>query len=122
MSGKGKNESMRAVVVAGNGRGLVGVGEGKDANAGGAVKKAFQNAVKNFDYVERFEGRTIATTVKGKFSSSTVTMRPRPPGFGLRAPPSIHALARSAGIADLSASIEGSTNETNVLKCAMGML
>ena len=37
-------------------------------------------------------------------------------------PPSIHALARSAGIADLSASIEGSTNETNVLKCAMGML
>ena len=72
---------MRRREVRGSGEvGLVGVGEGKDANAGGAVKKAFQNAVKNFDYVERFEGRTIATTVKGKFSSSTVTMRPRPPG------------------------------------------
>lgn len=80
MTGKGKNSRMRALVVAGNGRGLVGVGEGKDLNAGKAGRKAFQEAVKNLDYVERYEGRTIAAETHIKFGATQVTLRPRPPG------------------------------------------
>lgn len=80
MTGKGKIPKMTALVVAGNGRGLVGYGEGKDTNAGKASRKAFHDAVKNFDYVERYEGRTIPAEIRGKWGGTTVTLRPRPAG------------------------------------------
>lgn len=80
MTGKGKNARMQALVVAGNGRGLVGIGEGKDENAGKAANKAFHAAVKNMDYVERFNGHTIPAEVRGKWSSTEVMLRPRPQG------------------------------------------
>jgi small subunit ribosomal protein S5 len=112
MTGKGKLSRMSSLVVTGNGRGLVGYGEGKDDNAGTASKKAFHQAVKRMDYVERYDDRTIPAEMKGKWGGTTVTLRPRPAGFGLRVPPSIHVIARSCGITDLSASILGSTTSS----------
>lgn len=44
------------------------------------------------------------------------------PGFGLRVPPAVHAIARSSGITDLSASITGSTNPINVCKAVLSAL
>ncbi|KDN40433.1 hypothetical protein K437DRAFT_275720 [Tilletiaria anomala UBC 951] len=122
MTTKGKVASMYALVVAGNGRGLVGYGEGKDTNAGKAARKAFHEAVKRMDYVKRLEGRTIHTESTSKWGSSHVTIRPRPAGFGLRVPPVIHSLARAAGLSDLSASIQGSSNPLNVIKAACQIL
>ncbi|PWN90091.1 hypothetical protein FA10DRAFT_229688 [Acaromyces ingoldii] len=122
MTGKGKQPKMASLVVAGNGRGLVGYGEGKDLNAGKASRKAFHEAVKTLDYVERYDGRTIPAEVRGKWGATTVTLRPRPAGFGLQVPPSIHAIARSCGISDLSASILGSTNPYNVVKATLQLL
>lgn len=80
MTGKGKNARMQALVVAGNGKGLVGYGEGKDENAGKAASKAFHAAVKSMDYVERYNGHTIPAEVSGKWSATTVRLRPRPQG------------------------------------------
>ncbi|MCO5615143.1 hypothetical protein L7F22_069432 [Adiantum nelumboides] len=80
MTGKGKQPKMASLVVAGNGRGLVGYGEGKDLNAGKASRKAFHEAVKTLDYVERYDGRTIPAEVRGKWGATTVTLRPRPAG------------------------------------------
>jgi len=122
MRTKGKLASMYALVVAGNGRGLVGFGEGKDDNAGKAARKAFNEAVKNLGYVKRWEARTIEGEAKGKWSATEVVLRPRPTGFGLRVPPVIHAIARSAGLSDLSASIRGSSNPVNVVKATIGLL
>ncbi|UZJ51183.1 hypothetical protein CBS101457_000503 [Exobasidium rhododendri] len=122
MTGKGKLSRMSSLVVTGNGRGLVGYGEGKDDNAGTASKKAFHQAVKGMDYVERYDDRTIPAEIKGKWGGTTVYLRPRPAGFGLRVPPAIHAIARSCGITDLSASILGSTNPHNVVKATLQML
>ncbi|KAK0556245.1 28S ribosomal protein S5, mitochondrial [Tilletia horrida] len=122
MRTKGKLASMYALVVAGNGRGLVGFGEGKDDNAGKAARKAFNEAVKNLGYVKRWEGRTLEGETSGKWSATEVVLRPRPTGFGLRVPPVIHAIARSAGISDLSASIRGSSNPLNVVKATIGLL
>ncbi|KAK0523142.1 28S ribosomal protein S5, mitochondrial [Tilletia horrida] len=122
MRTKGKLASMYALVVAGNGRGLVGFGEGKDDNAGKAARKAFNEAVKNLGYVKRWEGRTLEGEASGKWSATEVVLRPRPTGFGLRVPPVIHAIARSAGISDLSASIRGSSNPLNVVKATIGLL
>ncbi|KAK0544096.1 28S ribosomal protein S5, mitochondrial [Tilletia horrida] len=122
MRTKGKLASMYALVVAGNGNGLVGYGEGKDDNAGKAARKAFNEAVKSLGYVTRWEGRTLEGEARGKWSASEVVLRPRPTGFGLRVPPVIHAIARSAGLSDLSASIRGSSNPVNVVKATIGLL
>ncbi|SPC62323.1 related to MRPS5 - mitochondrial ribosomal protein, small subunit [Ustilago sp. UG-2017b] len=126
MTTKGKDASMYALVIAGNGNGLVGYGEGKDTNASKAGRKAFHEAVKNLDSVGIHKGsdgsRTIETQVEAKWGASRVVMRPRPAGFGLRVPPVIHAICRSVGITDLSASIYGSTNPVNVVKAALQIL
>lgn len=126
MTTKGKDASMYALVIAGNGNGLVGYGEGKDSNASKAGRKAFHEAVKNLDSVGIHKGsdgsRTIETQVEAKWGASRVVMRPRPAGFGLRVPPVIHAICRSVGITDLSASIYGSTNPVNVVKAALQIL
>ncbi|EST05632.2 Ribosomal protein S5, N-terminal [Kalmanozyma brasiliensis GHG001] len=126
MTTKGKDASMYALVIAGNGNGLVGYGEGKDTNASKAGRKAFHEAVKGLDSVSIHKGsdgsRTIETQVEAKWGASTVVMRPRPAGFGLRVPPVIHAICRSVGITDLSASIYGSSNPVNVVKAALQIL
>jgi small subunit ribosomal protein S5 len=121
-TGKGRFARMAAVVVTGNGRGMVGYGEGKDVNAAAGVRKAFHAAVKTMDFVERHNGHTIPAEVSGKWSATKVFLRPRPPGFGLHVPPVIHAIARCAGITDLSASIIGSTNPLNVAKATLSIL
>ncbi|PWN38774.1 hypothetical protein IE81DRAFT_295826 [Ceraceosorus guamensis] len=121
-TGKGKIPKMRALVLAGNGRGLIGVGTAKDEIANMAVDKAFKNAVTNMDYIDRFEGRTVHATMEAKWGATRVTLRPRPPGFGLRVPPAVHAFARCVGISDLSASIEGSTNRHATVYALLNVL
>lgn len=80
MTGKGKIPSMSVLIVVGNGRGLVGFGEGKDSTLSKAVDKAFVQAVKSLDYVRRFQDRTVSGTMRSNFGSTKIEMRPRPPG------------------------------------------
>jgi hypothetical protein len=80
MKSKGKMPSMYSLVVVGNGEGLVGVGEGKDETANKAVSKAFNQAVRSMDYVERYEDRTVWGTMESNFGSCKIQMRSRPPG------------------------------------------
>jgi small subunit ribosomal protein S5 len=80
MKSKGKMPSMYSLVVVGNGKGLVGVGEGKDDTANKAVQKAFNQAVRSMDYVERYEDRTVSGTMKSNFGTCKIEMRSRPPG------------------------------------------
>lgn len=122
MKSKGKMPSMYSLVVVGNGKGLVGVGEGKDDTANKAVSKAFNQAVRSMDYVERYEDRTVWGAMEGNFGSCKIQMRSRPPGFGLRVNHYIHQVAKAAGISDLSAKVYGSLNGTRVIKLAIQML
>lgn len=80
MKSKGKMPSMYSLVVVGNGKGLVGVGEGKDETANKAVSKAFNQAVRSMDYVERYDERTVWGTMENNFGSCKIQMRSRPPG------------------------------------------
>ncbi|GAA5855367.1 hypothetical protein JCM8547_009052 [Rhodosporidiobolus lusitaniae] len=122
MKSKGKMPSMYALTVVGNGKGLVGVGEGKDETAQKAVQKAFNQAVRSMDYVERYEDRTVWGTMRSNFGTCKIEMRSRPPGFGLRVNPYVHQVAKAAGISDLSAKVYGSRNPTRVIKLAIQML
>ncbi|KAM0787457.1 hypothetical protein ACM66B_003535 [Microbotryomycetes sp. NB124-2] len=122
MKTKGKTPSMYSLVVVGNGNGLVGVGEGKDDAANKAVSKAFTQAVRSMDYVDRYDERTVWGTMESNFGTCKIQMRSRPPGFGLRVNPHIHQVAKAAGITDLSAKVYGSRNPTRVIKLATAML
>lgn len=86
MKSKGKMPAMYSLVVVGNGEGLVGLGEGKDDTANKAVSKAFNQAVRSMDYVERYEDRTVWGTMESNFGSCKIQMRSRPPGASLLPP------------------------------------
>ncbi|ORZ31163.1 ribosomal protein S5, C-terminal domain-domain-containing protein [Catenaria anguillulae PL171] len=112
----GKVVSMSALVVVGDGNGSVGYGEGKDAEAPRAVRKATAAAIKNMIAVDRYDERTVLHDLDCKFKSTHIVMRAAPPGFGIRTNPNVHEVCRCAGISDLSAKVMGSRNPINVVK------
>ncbi|RDB30661.1 putative 37S ribosomal protein S5, mitochondrial [Hypsizygus marmoreus] len=121
-TGKGKIHRQFVLMVVGNGDGLVGYGQGKDDDASRAEAKAYAQAVRNMDWVERFEKRTIWTEMDTKLGATQLIMRPRPVGFGLRCNPNLHQVLKAAGIKDVSAKVWGSRNPINVIKAAFRML
>ncbi|KAI0716711.1 hypothetical protein C8Q76DRAFT_725299 [Earliella scabrosa] len=121
-TGKGKIERFSMLIVVGNGKGLVGLGEGKGMDYQAALNKAFPQAVRNMDYVERFEDRTLWTEMEDKFGSTRIILRPRPVGFGLACNPIIHEVFKVAGIKDASAKVWGSRNPYQVMKAVVRML
>ncbi|KAH7923442.1 ribosomal protein S5 domain 2-like protein [Leucogyrophana mollusca] len=121
-TGKGKIHRMYALVVVGNGDGLVGYGEGKDEEVPRATEKAFAQAVRNMDYVERFEKRTLWTEMDSKLGATRIILRPRPVGFGLHCNPNVHQVLKAAGIKDASAKVWGSRNPLSVIKALFRML
>ncbi|KZV95849.1 ribosomal protein S5 domain 2-like protein [Exidia glandulosa HHB12029] len=122
-TGKGKINNNYTLVVVGNGNGLVGIGEGKDMESFmRSREKAIADAVRNMDYVERFEDRTIWTEIDDKLGATRIILRPRPVGFGLACNPYIHQILKAAGIKDISAKVWGSRNPLNVIKTVTRML
>ncbi|KAG5650002.1 hypothetical protein H0H81_001120 [Sphagnurus paluster] len=121
-TGKGKIHRQFVLMVVGNGDGMVGLGQGKDDDASRAEAKAYAQAVRNMDWVERFEKRTIWTDMETKLGATQLIMRPRPVGFGLRCNPNLHQVLKAAGIKDISAKVWGSRNPINVIKAAFRML
>jgi small subunit ribosomal protein S5 len=121
-TGKGKVHRRGVLVVVGNGDGLVGYGEAKHDDGSRATNRAFAMAVRNMDYVDRFEGRTIWTEMSSKLGATRIILRPRPVGFGLHCNPNIHQVLKAAGIKDVSAKVWGSRNPLNVIKLLFRML
>ena len=121
-TGKGKIHRIYSLVIVGNGDGLVGYGEGKDEDSSRAEAKAFSEAVRSMDWVERFEKRTVWTEMETKLGATRLILRPRPVGFGLRCNPYLHQVLKAAGIKDISAKVWGSRNPLNVIKAAFRML
>lgn len=121
-TGKGKIRRISFMVLVGDGNGLVGYGEGKHANSATAIRAVRIAAVKNMDWVERFEKRTIWTEMSTKLGSTHLILRPRPVGFGLRCNPHLHRILRAAGFKDISAKVWGSRNKLNVIKAAFRLL
>ena len=113
---KGKIRRISYMVLMGDGNGLVGYGLGKHSNGRVALRAAQLSAIKNMDWVERFEKRTIWTEMETKYGATRLILRPRPVGFGLRCNPYVHQILRAAGLKDISAKVWGSRNKLNVIK------
>ena len=121
-TGKGKVGSQYILMVVGNGKGLVGFGEGKHERAQLALEQAFNEACKNMDYVDMFEGRTLWHSLSTKLGSTQILMRPRPLGFGLRCGPFMHQVCKAAGIKDVSGKVWGSRNGMQIVKATCRVL
>ncbi|KAI4126352.1 MAG: hypothetical protein LQ338_003788 [Usnochroma carphineum] len=118
----GKIQSMYTLTVAGNGKGLVGIGEGKSAEMEEAKAQARNAAIRNMQPIPMYEGRTIFGDVKGKVSATVVDLMTRPPGFGVRCQSLIFEICRCAGIQDLAARVPRSRNHMNTVKATVQAL
>lgn len=117
----GKKMGFRAVVVVGNGNGLVGMGIGKANEVASAIRKAVEDGKKNLIKVPLYGG-TIPHDTEGKFSASKTVIKAAPKGKGVIAGGAVRTLLELAGIKNVVAKSIGSSNPINVLRAAISAI
>lgn len=117
----GRTFSFSAVVVVGNEDGVVGHGLGKAKEVVEAISKGVDDAKKNLIRVPVLHG-TIPHAQKGKYSGARVFIRPASHGTGVIAGGAMRAVLESAGITDILAKSQGSSNPHNVVKATIDAL
>jgi small subunit ribosomal protein S5 len=111
----GKNLSFSALVVVGDGHGVVGFGIGKAKEVPSAIKKAIEAAKKVLVRVP-MKGSTIPHPVLGNFGAGSVLLKPAPDGTGIIAGGAVRAVVESAGINNVLTKSLGSANAHNVVR------
>jgi len=114
----GRRFSFSALVVVGDGGGVVGIGKGKAAEVPEAIRKAIEQAKKSLIRFPVKEG-TIPHRIIGKFGSGAVIMNPAVKGTGLIAGGAVRAILEVAGIQDVVAKSLGGHNPFNTVKATI---
>jgi small subunit ribosomal protein S5 len=117
----GKNMSFSALVVVGDGAGVVGFGIGKAKEVPSAIKKAVEAAKKALIRVP-MSGSSIPHPVLGKFGAGSVLLKPAPDGTGIIAGGAVRAVVESAGIHNVLTKSLGSANHHNVVRATFNAL
>ena len=117
----GRTFSFSAIVVVGDGNGIVGHGLGKSQEVTVAISKAIDSAKKNLVKVSIHKG-TIPNEQEAKFSGSQVLIKPASNGTGVKAGGAMRAVLESAGVHDVLAKSKGSSNPHNLVKATMKAL
>ena len=117
----GKNLSFSALVVIGDGHGVVGFGIGKAKEVPSAIKKAIESAKKSLVRVP-MSGSTIPHPVLGRFGAGSVLLKPAPDGTGIIAGGAVRAVVESAGIRNILTKCIGSNNPHNVVRATLNAL
>ncbi len=117
----GRTFSFSAIVVVGDGNGVVGFGVGKSKEVPDAIQKAVENAKKNLVKVPVLKG-TVPHEQYGKYGGARVLIKPASEGTGVIAGGAIRAVLESAGVHNVLTKSLGSSNPHNVVKATMDAL
>lgn len=117
----GRRFSFTALVVVGDGNGLVGVGYGKSKEVPSAIAKGVEEAKKNFFRVPRIAS-TIPHPVQGEAAAGVVLLRPAAAGTGVIAGGPVRAVLECAGIHDVLSKSLGSSNTINIVHATVAAL
>jgi len=117
----GRRFSFTALVVVGDGQGMVGVGYGKAKEVPAAIQKGVEEARKNFFRVPLIAG-TVTHPVQGEAAAGVVMLRPASPGTGVIAGGAVRAVLECAGVHDVLAKSLGSDNAINVVHATVAAL
>lgn len=117
----GRTFSFSAIVVVGDGKGTVGHGLGKARDVSESIAKAVDDAKKNLVKVPIIKG-TIPHEQKGKYGAGKVFIKPASEGTGVIAGGAMRAVLESAGVHNVLAKSQGSSNPHNVVKATIDAL
>ena len=110
----GRVMTWSALVVVGDGNGMVGYGIGKASETPDAIRKAIADAKKNLFKVSTL-GTTIPHEIIGKYGAATVLLKPAPEGTGVIAGGPVRQVMEAAGIRDIRTKSLRSNNPQNVV-------
>ncbi|GGK46902.1 MULTISPECIES: 30S ribosomal protein S5 [Flavobacteriaceae] len=117
----GRAFGFSAIVVVGDGNGVVGQGLGKSKDVASAIAKAIEDAKKNLVRIPIIK-QTLPHEQKGKFGGAKVFLKPASHGTGVIAGGAVRAVLDSVGVHDVLSKSQGSSNPHNVVKATFDAL
>ncbi len=117
----GRAFGFSAIVVVGDGNGVVGHGLGKSKDVASAIAKAIEDAKKNLVRIPILDA-TLPHEQKGKFGGAKVFIKPASNGTGVIAGGAVRAVLEAVGIHDVLSKSQGSSNPHNVVKATFDAL
>lgn len=117
----GRRFSFSAIVVVGDGNGVVGYGLGKASEVVNAIAKGVEDAKKNLVKVKIHKG-TIPHDIIVKYKAAKIILKPATPGTGVLAGGAMRAVLESAGYKDILGKSVGSSNPHNIVKATIKAL